>query len=67
MDSFDVAEVQFGGDSFDNPFEDDNELSHIETGDKSNKMNFLEMQGDEDFGPSAEDLGPEIEDDAPNH
>lgn len=66
MDSFDGAEVQFGGDSFDNPFDDVNELSLIENGDKGSKKNFLEMQVDEDFGPSGEDLDPEIDEQAQN-
>ncbi len=61
MDSFDAAEAQFGGDSFDNPFDDVNELSLIENGDKTAKKNFFDVQGDENFGPSAEDLDPEIE------
>ena len=66
MDSFDAAEVQFGGDSFDNPFDEVNELSLIDNGEKTTQQNFLEMQGDEDFGPSAEDVDPEIEEPAQN-
>ena len=43
MDSFEKREVQFGGDSFDNPFDDLNDLSGIEGLAKAGGQNFLEV------------------------
>lgn len=56
MDSFDKAEVNFGGDSFDNPFDD----SLIEKGETAQNNNFLEDQGEEDFKQQIDDTDPEI-------
>ena len=55
MNSFDQAEVQFGGDSFDNPFDNMNDLSQIEAGEKADKLNFLEIQGEDDFEPPSDE------------
>ncbi len=64
MDSFDDGEVQFGGDSFENPFDDIKEMHPIETGKMKDEQNSIEFQAEDGSVPPTGEQDLQIDDEA---